>query len=228
MVNKDNIKAVIFDIDGTLVDSFEAYYRVLGLGISHNNLAPVSREFLRDCLARTSSLKEILKKVFPAGTDDAVLEECRAEIFRLFKQAEAEEVKPFPGTEELLRYLQGVGVKIGIATGRMSSPEAEWTRFRRFGLEVFIGAIVTSREVVSRKPAPDAILECARRLGVPADRCMVVGDTESDIIAAKRAGAIAIAVTTAQEDEAVLLKAKPDIVFAKSNDLVTFWKTNER
>jgi phosphoglycolate phosphatase-like HAD superfamily hydrolase len=222
VMGEHDIRAVIFDIDGTLVDSFDAYYEVFNRGIASFNVDPVSRGFLRDNLAKGLSLREILQKVFPSPIDDATYETCRGEIRGLFRHVELEGVKLFPGTEEVFRHLEGKGIKIGIATGRISSPEDEWLRFKRLGLDKYINAIVTSQEVEHRKPAPDAIIECARRLNVSTKNCIVVGDTESDIVAARRAGASAAAVTTGHEDEDVLLKAKPEIVCRTINDLIAY------
>ena len=222
---KRDVKAVIFDIDGTLIDSFEAYYKVFNRGIANHRLGPVSREFLSDRLSKAFGLREILQDVFPIGTDDLTYETCKTEIRDLFLQAEAMEVKLFPGIEELFNNLKSRGVKIGIATGRMSSPEDEWRRFSRFGLDMFVSAIVTSREVTCRKPAADVIVECARRLGVCTGDCIAVGDTESDIVAARKAGAIAVAVATGQDAHDRLSRAEPEIVFDSANDLVAFLET---
>ena len=220
-----SIKALIFDIDGTLVDSFEVYHRVFNQGIADYGVEEVPRDVLRELLAKNLSLREILQEVFPSPIDDATYERCREKILRLYREAELEGVKAFPGTEKLFRYLQDTGIKIGIATGRMSSVDDEWIRFRRLGLHTFISTIVTSREVEHRKPASDVIIECARRLGIPAEQCVVVGDTEPDIIAARMAGAIAVSVTTGHEDEEVLQKAKPDVVLKSINDLVPYLKS---
>jgi HAD superfamily hydrolase (TIGR01549 family) len=217
-----DVKALIFDIDGTLVDSFEAYHNVFNQGIAKFGVGPVSREVLRRCLAKGLSLREILQSVFLSPLDDAVYEACRGRILQLFKEVERAGVAPFKGTEALFRYLKDKGIQIGIATGRTSSPEDEWLRFRRLRLDRFINAIVTSREVEHRKPAPDAIIECSKRLDVPLRRCIVVGDTESDIVAAKEAGAIAVAVTTGQGNEDTLLKAKPEVVLNDLGGLVAY------
>ena len=217
-----DIRAFIFDIDGTLVDSFETYHGVFNHGIADFNAGPVPRSVLRDYLAKGLSLREILQKVFPSPMDDATYEACREKILLLFKQAEIEGVRSFPGTEELFRTLEDKGIKIGIATGRTSSAEDEWLRFKRLGLDGYISAIVTSREVEHRKPAPDAIIECAKRMDVPIEKCIVVGDTEADIVATKRAGAIAVAVTTGHEDKEALLRAQPEIVLRDVNDLIMY------
>ncbi len=225
-VREHDVRAVIFDIDGTLVDSFEAYYEVFNQGIAVLGAGPVARAVLRENLAKGLGLREILQNVLATPVDDVTYEACREEIHSLFKQVELEGVKLFPGTEELFKHLVGKGIKIGIATGRTSSPEDEWLRFRRLGLDSYISALVTSREIEHRKPAPDVIIECARRLKVSTENCIVVGDTEPDIMAARRAGAIAVAVTTGHEDEDVLLKAEPEILFRTTSDLMGYMESS--
>jgi len=218
------VRAVIFDIDGTLVDSFEAYHKVFNEGIADFHVEKISRDILRGYLAKGLGLREILQRVFGSPLDDATYEACRGKILRLFKQAEVEEVKSFSGTDELFRQLKDNGIKIGIATGRTSSPEDEWLRFKKLGLGGYISTIVTSQEVEHRKPSPDAIIECAKRMGIPIENCIVVGDTESDIVAAKNAGAIAVGVTTGHDDKQTLLSAKPAIVLESINDLMIYLK----
>jgi HAD superfamily hydrolase (TIGR01509 family) len=221
MLRHRDIQAVIFDIDGTLVDTFSAYYTVFSKGIAGYALNPIPRADLRRYLAEGLSLRAILEKIFPESTEESTFAACREEIMRLFRELEVQEVKAFPGAEELLKALRDKGVKIGIATGRMSSVEDEWVRFKRLGLDQFIEAIVTSREVPYRKPAPDVIVECAKRLGVSLETCIVIGDTIMDVIAAKAAGAIAVVVTTGHEDEDQLLEAGADLVLHGLNELIT-------
>lgn len=218
---------MIFDIDGTLIDSFSAYYSAFNKGISQYNLEPVSKEFLINCLKRGLSLGEIIQKILPNNLNESIIEKCKEKILELFLKVEGDEVSPFPGINELFRDLKDRGVKIGVATGRMSLPEDEWKRFKRFGLDRFIDTIVTSKEVEKRKPAPDLIVECAKRLNIPIEECLVVGDTEADIIAAKMAGAIPVAVTTGQDSIDLLMKEKPEYVFRNLNDLKIFLEEQE-
>jgi HAD superfamily hydrolase (TIGR01509 family) len=224
MFQREGLRAVIFDIDGTLVDSFSVYLKVFNEGIADYDIGPVAQDFLDNCLRNGKSLREILKVVFPLNTDDSTIDMCQDSIKRLFRQVEPEEVRSFPGVEELFRSLKSWGVKIGIATGRVSTPEDEWRRFARLGLSNFIDAIVTSQEVLSRKPAPDVLLECARRLHVPIGACLAVGDTESDVLAAKRAGATAAYVRTGAEDADAIAKAGPDIILENTYDLLAVLK----
>lgn len=219
---KTHIRGVIFDIDGTLVDSFEAYYAVFNEGTAGFGRAPISRNVLRDHLAKGLGLREILEKVYASPVDDVSYEACRLKIHQLFRRAEIQGVRSFPGTEEMFRGLKEKGLKIGIATGRMSSVDDEWLRFKRLGLDGYISTIVTSREVEHRKPAPDAIVECAERMNIPIENCIVVGDTEADIVAAKSAGAFAVAVATGHEDREVLVEAEPAIVLNDTRGLLAY------
>jgi HAD superfamily hydrolase (TIGR01662 family) len=222
--NKD-IRAVIFDIDGTLVDTFEVYQKVFNQGIEPYGATPVAQEVLREYLAKGLSLRQILQNAIPS-IDDDIYARCRADIMNRFREAEIDDVKPFPGAVELFGHLQQKGIKIGIATGRMSSNEDEWTRFKRMGLDGYISAIVTSKEMQYRKPAPDVIIECAKRLKISPENCIVIGDTVADIHAAKSAGSLSAAVTTGHEGEDNLLKERPDIIFNSLSDLFVYLEEN--
>jgi len=227
-VNGKQIKGVIFDIDGTLIDSFSAFTSVFNKGISQFDLRPVSQQFLTQSLKKGANLAEMLRMTFPLQTDESLIETCKGEILEHFLKIEASEVKPFPGVNELFGNLIDRGLKIGIATGRTSMPENEWDRFKRFGLERFIDSIVTSREVASRKPAPDAIIECAKRMKVSIEKCLVVGDTEDDIIAARKAGGIPVAILAREDHLDISESEQPEFIFKNLIEFTLFLVEQER
>ena len=227
-INGKQIRGIIFDIDGTLVDSFSALTSVFNKRTSHFNLEPVSKQFLTHFLKKGLNLTELLRMIFPPQTDESLIERCKREILEDFLKIEASEVKPFPGINELFQNLRDRDLKIGIATGRTSTPENEWNRFKRFGLERFIDSIVTSREVARRKPAPDAIIECAKRMNVPVEKCLVVGDTEADIIATRRAGGIPVAILTGEDHLDLFESEKPEFIFKNLTEFALFLEEQER
>lgn len=208
-----NIEGVIFDIDGTLVDSFPVYCSAFNRAIQKYKLEPVSSEFLMRSMKSGDSLIDIFRKIFPPGAEESFLEKCREEVLTLFLKAEIDEVKPFPGIRELFQDLKERGICVGIATGRTSPPEKEWERFKSYGLDGLIDSIATSRGMERRKPAPDVIIECARRLNVSAEHCLAVGDTDSDIVASRSAGAIAVAICTGLDDVELLQRENPEFLF---------------
>ncbi len=227
-VNGKQIQGVIFDIDGTLVDTFPAFTFAFNRGISQFDLQPVSQQFLIQSLRKGANLEDLLRKLFPLPTDESLIERCKREILQHFLKIEASEVKPFPGINELFSNLKERGIKIGIATGRTSIPEKEWDRFKGFGLERFIDSIVTSREVASRKPAPDAIVECAKRMNVPIEKCLIVGDTEDDVIAARKAGGIPVAILVREDHLDISESEQPELIFRNLVQLTLFLEEQER
>ena len=227
-VNGKQIRGVIFDIDGTLLDSFSAFTSVFNKGISQFDLRPVSQQFLTQSLKKGANLAEMLRMIFPLQTNGSLIERCKGEILEHFLKIEASELKPFPGINELFGNLIDRGLKIGIATGRTSMPENEWDRFKRFGLQEFIDSIVTSREVASRKPAPDAIVECAKRMKIPIEKCLVVGDTEDDIIAARKAGGIPVAILSGEDHLDISERERPEFIFKNLVEFTLFIEKQER
>lgn len=132
------------------------------------------------------------------------------------------------GGWSLFRNLKDRDVKIGIATGRTSTPENEWKRFKRFGLERFIDSMVTWRKVARRKPAPDPIIECAKRMNVPVEKCLVVGDTEGDIVATRRARGIPVAILRGDDHLDLFESEKPEFIFKNLAEFALFLEELER
>ena len=79
---------------------------------------------------------------------------------------------------------------------------------------------MTSAAVKKRKPAPDVLMACARELDVNVNKCLAIGDSVSDILAAKRAGAIPVAVATGLENSDKLKEEKPEALLEKLDELV--------
>jgi len=228
MMRGREIAAVIFDIDGTLVDSFETLCSVFNQGISKYHLAPIPKQILMGCFKKNLNVFEILTEIYSTSLNESLIELCRQEILETYLRIEKEEVKPFPEVHAIFEKLQEMGIKIGIATGRTSSPEREWNRFKSYGLDHFIDALVTSQEVAKRKPAPDAILECSRRLKVPPADCLVIGDTESDVIAARQAGSLAVAVALGDGDWDSLAKENPALILRGMREFSLFLDVQDK
>lgn len=187
-----NLQAVIFDLDGTLIDSVIPFYGLIVEIFNEIGLQPPSRETINDILGNGLSIMEIM---IPQNMENrnSLIQKGREIGYRLWQRFQQEQLKPFPYTWEILEKLKEKKVLRGIAT----SGEANYIRgLIERGLLPPLEVIVTKEDVSRLKPAPDIILECLRRLGCPAEGAVYVGDSPIDIKAGKTAGVKTIAVLT--------------------------------
>ncbi|MFG2044479.1 HAD-IA family hydrolase [Dactylosporangium sp. NPDC048998] len=201
--------AVIFDLDGVLVDSFEvmreaftiAYAEVVGGGE-----APFE-EYNRHLGRYFPDIMRIMG--LPLEMQEPFVRESR----RL-----AHRVTVFAGVRELLRVLRARGLRLTVATGKSGSRAR--SLLNQLGLLSQFDFVTGSDEIARPKPAPDIVLDALDRLGVHPDEAMMVGDAVTDIASAQGAGVMAVAALWADNDEEALLAARPDAVLSRPSDLL--------
>ncbi|MFD7130806.1 HAD-IA family hydrolase [Streptomyces sp. NPDC059894] len=202
-------RAVIFDLDGVVVDSFAvmeqafavAYAEVVGPGP-----APFD-EYRRHLGRHFPDIMQIM------GLPLAMEAPFVRESYRLSHQ-----VTVFDGVLDLLTELRARGLVMAIATGK-SGPRAR-ALLHDAGLAGFFAHVIGSDEVPRPKPAPDMVEHALRLLGVPTAEAVMVGDAPTDIASARGAGVTAVAATWALSDDGDLLAAHPDLVIRSPGELL--------
>ena len=189
--------AVIFDMDGVLVDSYQAHFeswkRLYGeVGIDYTEAA-----FAAD-FGRTS--RDIVRRTLGDGLTDQRVSELDARKEAFYRDILRESFPAMEGASELIEALAEDGFRLAI--GSSGPPENVALVLEQLAGAGRIGATVTGADVTRGKPDPQVFLIAAERLGVPAVGCAVVEDAAHGITAAKRAGMTAIALTgTLRHDE---------------------------
>jgi len=209
------IKAVIFDLDGTILDSIDALWRAFNAGVATFKLEPVAKERLLGLMNQGISLAEILGEIYPelrAESASSMVRDIMAEIKMDYLAQSTEEVRLNSGVLELFDLLRNRGLRIGVVTSRTASPERQWHELERRQIAQFINAMVTAAES-RRKPAPDAIIECLKRLEFLPGECIFVGDSQADVRAGKAAGVRTVAVATGVGVRGGLEAESPDFIF---------------
>lgn len=182
-VQRGEVKAVLFDMDGVLVDSIDAWCYVFNDTLKHFGLKPLpKKEFIKDFGA---PIEHDVKKYFKGKT---IKEVERA--YNLNFKKRKRYVKLFPQSATILEKLQKHPIKIGLITN--STRFISSTILNHFNLKKYFSAVVTMNDVKRRKPAPDMILKACKMLKVKPKNTILVGDTMNDIIAGRRAGCITI------------------------------------
>ncbi|RTZ99873.1 MAG: hypothetical protein DSY90_00215 [Deltaproteobacteria bacterium] len=214
------VSAVMFDLDGTLIDSVNVYFKVVQAAFRKLDLPPVSRAQIYAAVDDGQfKWERVLPAELLAGRDDIVLRGMAAarqvypEIFR-------RDVGFFEGVPELLAGIHARGIKIGIVTATPGDNMAEKEMLLAGnGVAEYIDTLVTNDDAPLPKPAPDAVFECCRRLSVSPGQSLFVGDTSVDIRAGKAAGTLTAAVLTGFDSLETLQNDDPDVILNRVADL---------
>lgn len=186
----NNLEAVIFDMDGVLVDSEPWHYEIETILFKKLGL-DVSEELHHTYLGTAGDLMYAdLKKRFdiPMSLDELLEwdEEYRIDIFRNMTN-----IKPNPGIPELLKELKSNNLKTAVATS--SVPGIVDIVLEKCGIKEYFDTVVTTVMAGKSKPAPDVYLYACQALGVSPADCVVFEDSFNGIRAAKSASMFCIA-----------------------------------
>lgn len=180
----DNIEALIFDMDGTMIDSMRVWKDIDDEYIEKYNLT-VPEDFHEgmEGLSYTETAEYFLK-VFP--TLPKTVEDLKTEWYEMALYKYSHEMELKDGLEALIRSVRARGVRIGIATS--NDRKLVEACLQGMGVEELVDTISTGCEVKKGKPAPDVYLKAASDLGVVPEKCLVFEDVPMGIMAGKNAG----------------------------------------
>ena len=211
------IKGVIFDLDGTLIDSLETYCMAFNRIVERYGLKPIDIREISDFLNQFISLEQLLEKLYPSLGPDEIQDfmlEMRKEFIALAKH----HITLKPGAREVLISLKDKGMKIGVATGRMSRGDGKWRELKNLGINRLVDTVVTAGET-KPKPDPASLIKCAKQLELSLDECIFVGDSTVDVIAGKNAGVKVIAIPSGVASREQLSEEKPDFFIDSLSNL---------
>lgn len=205
--------AVLFDFDGTLVDTTELIYQSLRHATKEILGVELSREVLMANVGQPlpGQMVALVEKEYAAQGETNDLASELLESYRLHNQEHHEAlIRKFPNVEETLSRLRQVGVKIAVVTSkRRPSVEMAIETFPELG-EVS-DHFVTMEDTEEHKPHPAPLLKGLELLGdVPVSEAAYVGDSPHDVEAARAAGLTSVAVSWGAFSEEALRNAKPD------------------
>lgn len=187
----DHIRAVLFDLDGTLVDSAPDLAGAAdGMRIKRG-LPPLPLVDYRPMAG--AGARGMLGIAFGLAPDHPDFNDLREEFFTAYERRLTQDTQVFRGIPELLDALTQRGLHWGVVTNKA----ARFTLPLTQAMPLFrtAAAVVSGDTTPHAKPHPAPLLEAARRLGVDAACCMYVGDDERDIVAGLAAGMATVAAT---------------------------------
>ncbi|HID06362.1 MAG TPA: HAD family phosphatase [Armatimonadetes bacterium] len=193
------LKAVIFDLDGVLVDSSEFHYKAWQIWSAEQGVT-MSYEFFRETFGMIN--EKIIPQLIPRPLSREEIQELSERKEALFRQVARGKLEPLPGAVELVRGLQHAGYRLAIGS---STPRKNIdVVLESIGLADAFPVRIAAEDVKHGKPDPEVFFKAAQAIGVPPRRCVVIEDAVAGVDAAKRAGMKAIAITITHPRERLM------------------------
>lgn len=212
------VKALLIDLDGTLVDSLRVFDTAIERAFSAVGHHPQTDSFgveIARCLQRNLPLDTFFERV---NVDEASRRTFLDVFLQSFYAEATSKTRLFPNVENTLCELSQ-RFSLALITRRCVANKHVVKELERLRVDGFFRAIVTALDVPKSTPSPDALLKAADELNVPICSCVVVSDSGVDIQAGKLAGARTVAVLTGLFNENELKKDEPDLIVENINCL---------
>jgi HAD superfamily hydrolase (TIGR01509 family) len=205
-----NLEAVLFDLDGTLIDCSDIICASFNSALRKEGMDPLPTDTVKRMIGRP--LRELFTELKPGGPVKPLIEGYKA----AFRELSPGNSRLLPGARELLGALSERR-QLGIVTSRSSSGTA--AILQELGVRGLFRTLVGVEDVVEAKPCPAPVIYALEQLGVEAARAIFVGDTPYDMESGRRAGTRTIGVTTGAFEREQLLEAGADLVVDSLWDL---------
>jgi 2-phosphoglycolate phosphatase len=199
------IQGVLFDLDGTLIDSTDA---IVG---SFYHTLDVLGEPRPPRASIVSSIGHLLEDQFRIMLPEYDADECTRIYREHYSQVACDMTTLLPAGRETLEALQAAGLRLGFATSKKRI-YAEMI-LDHLGVLDFFTARIGPDDVVNAKPHPEAVLTAAAQLDLPPQEVFFIGDTHFDVVAGHKAGARVLCVTTGYATREELEALKPEAVY---------------
>lgn len=216
-MSEARIGAVLFDLDGTILDTAPDLAHCANAMLGEIGRAPLPVAQIRDYIGKGVQ-NLVTRSLEASGGADAPAAAHALEVFeRLYLEGLAVRTKPYPGVIEGLEALARAGIPMGCVTnkaGRFTMPLLE-----RTGLLRYMGVVVSGDTVANKKPHPEPMLHAAGKLGVEPARALMVGDSRNDVDAARAAGCPVVVVPYGYREGLPVEALGADAVVASVEDV---------
>ena len=213
--NKLKIKGILFDLDGTLVDSKPAYIKAAQLAFKKLGINPLSDK-------QAIEIPRKLEQKLPLEINVKDGLPFFLEIYlNSYYSISGSETKLIPNVSSTLKTLSKKA-KLSLVTMRSVSKVSLIKELEDFNIAKYFDHFVTALDTKKPKPSPEAVLKCVDSMNLQIDDCIIVGDSVNDIRAGKAAGVKTVAVLSGIFSFRELIKEKPDLIIQNINFLPDF------
>lgn len=213
MNNIKKYKAVIFDLDGTLLDTLDDLYNAVNHTMDVFGYPHRTRDEVRRFVG--NGVDKLIELSLPGGADDVCLAEAIKEYRSFYKDNSENLTKPYRGINEVINKLVDEGYSVAVVSNKIHTSTVYLCKKYFPRIEFAFGE--RESEGVRRKPHPDMLVSAAEVIGAGIEECVYIGDSEVDILTANNAGIDCISVLWGFRDKDYLVE-NGGTVFAETPD----------
>ncbi|MBR5445169.1 MAG: HAD-IA family hydrolase [Clostridia bacterium] len=210
-----NYKAVIFDLDGTLLDTLEDLADGVNIALRMHGMPEKTLDEVR--MAVGNGVVRLIERVVPDGKENPGFAACLADFRTEYAKISRNKTCPYAGIPALLEKLDAAGVRMAVVSNKFHDATVDLVR-EYFPIIPF-AAGEREADGIRKKPAPDTVFLAMEAFGVRAEECVYIGDSDVDIETAKNAGMECISVTWGFRNRE-FLTAHGASVFADTPDML--------
>ena len=216
-----NYKVIVFDLDGTLLDTLEDLADATNWALRQNGMPERSLDEVR-CFVG-NGVRRLMKLAVPENTDDVLFEKTFSDFKQYYVNHCQDKTHLYPGIPELLQSLKGHGFRMAIVSNKLQAGVDElYERYFRETIEVAIG----ERPDVQRKPSPDMVLLALKELGATPEEAVYIGDSDVDLATAHNSNLPCISVLWGFRDRKFLLEHGATCLAEMPTDVVNILTCN--
>ena len=182
--------AVIFDLDGTLLDTLDDLTASTNAAVESFGIPPYTRDQVSSFVG--NGIRNLMRRAVPGGEENPEFEQAFSRFKAHYGAHCMDRTRAYPGIPEMLRELKADGYRTGIVSNKA---DFAVKKLKDAYFDGLVDTAVGEREGVQRKPAPDTVFAAMQELGSRPEECIYVGDSEVDIETAANAGIPCISVT---------------------------------
>lgn len=214
--------AVIFDLDGTLLNTLGDLRAATNHALEVRGLPPHSMEEIRQFIG--NGIRLLIRRAMPEGTPEAEIDAALDDFKAYYAAHIHDRTVPYDGIPQLLTALRKRGIKVAVLSNKIDSASQQLIEYFFPGkTDVVFGEHVG----VPRKPDPTSCRMVMQQLGVQPEQVLYVGDSGTDMQTAKNAGLYAVGVTWGFRSKEVLLKYGADVLVHRPEQILQILDSDE-
>ena len=213
--------AILYDMDGTVLDTLGDLCDSVNYSLAQFSFPAITMREAAQYLGKGA--RRLITLACPEGTDEETVEKVLAFYLPWYNEHCRIKTAPYDGILEMMHKFRALGVKQAVISNK---PDPAVQSLAEDFFSGLLELAVGESKDVRRKPAPDGVLNAAKKMNMPLDRCVYIGDTEVDIETAKNAGMDCISVTWGFRSAQQLIDSGASVMVNNAEELFD-WLTRD-